>query len=195
MGHGNTVHRYLRAMCQHNRFPLFCQLKRGRWSRGDFIFFGKGFWDWRRMTEEAHAGRESFLLLRRMCVCETFYSINEQCLETFVLYRSNHLLLHSLVRSKPVQMFDIKGENRRLGSPNSWIQRLRNLVHIPPFNWILVLAWGQSESKILFFYDPKLQFKPFPFLAKPYSQFLISSFIPSSFITTPAWRYPPSRRW
>jgi hypothetical protein len=42
MGHGNTVHRYLCAMFQDNRLPLFCRLKRGRWRRGDFMFFEEG---------------------------------------------------------------------------------------------------------------------------------------------------------
>jgi hypothetical protein len=35
---------------------------------------------------------------------------------------------------------------------------------------------ASPKAKFYFFYDPKLQFKRFPFLAKPYSQFLISSF-------------------
>jgi len=142
MGHDNTVHKYLCAMFQDNRLPLFCQLKRGRWRRGDFMFFEEGVLG----LEEDDRGstcREGRLSFAETDVCVRdllFYQrvVLKRCL--YILYRSNHLLLHSLVRSKRVQMFDIRRENRRLGSPNSWIQRLRNLVHIPPFNWILVLS-------------------------------------------------------
>jgi hypothetical protein len=197
MGHDNTVHRYLCAMFQDNRLPLLCQLKRGRWKRGDFMFFEEGVLG----LEEDDRGstcRERRLSSAETDVCVRdllFYQrvvlrdVCTYCTEAIICY-----CMASFVQNE----FRCLTSERKIEDWDRQIHGFRDFGTLFIFPRTIGYWYSLEESpkaNFCLFYDPKLQPKPFPTLAKPHNQFLISSYILSSFITTPTWRYPPSRRW